>query len=153
LCQTEKFISELLSKIIGLRSANIRVEKITSLIYSNHTDQITQYLEETMGDDIKIFSGGDTSFAKDKATSIIYKFTNQPAENLYKEIEKAIQQADANETDKEDAQDNLNKIGKELEKPKPDKSRLSRLWNGIADAIPQIAVKLPWDEMIKKVLP
>jgi len=106
-----------------------------------------------MGDDIKIFSGGDTAFSKDKGTSIIYKFTNQPAENLYKELAKAIQQADANETDKEDAQDNLKKIGKELEKPKPDKSRLTRLWNGIVAAIPQIAVKLPWEEMIKKVLP
>ena len=149
--QANAMLSQFMTKLI--EQPKIMTGDIEGQICFNPTDAITQNLEAPMGDDIKIFSGGDTSFAKDHGTSIIYKFTNQPAETLYKEIEQAIQQADANETDKEDAQDNLNKIGKELEKPKPDKSRLTRLWDGIVAAIPQIAVKLPWDEMIKKVLP
>ncbi|MEE4358858.1 MAG: COR domain-containing protein [Desulfococcaceae bacterium] len=95
------------------------------------------------GDKINISSGGDASFAKDRGKSLI----NRP-EIIIKEIERVIHHSRADGEDREDAEDNLIKIEKELNKNNPNPKRLNRFWNRIIDVVPEAEGKVSWDKVI-----
>jgi hypothetical protein len=97
-----------------------------------------------VGENINIHSGGDTVFAKDEATASIVKINIQAANDLFNKISEAIKKSNSSYVNKEKAKKQLDKIGKELKKEKPDKVRLERCWSYIVKAIPKVAKVVPW---------
>ncbi|MCP4347002.1 MAG: hypothetical protein GY795_15920 [Desulfobacterales bacterium] len=106
---------------------------------------------EIRGDKTNI-EGKDIAFAKDQATASPMKFSSNAAQNVYNEIAKAIRESNGDNANVENAREQLDRMGKELQKTEIEKGRLESCWNYIVNAIPEVAKVVPWEKLIEKVL-
>jgi hypothetical protein len=116
--------------------------------------------DQIMGD--KIHVGGNAigsaigRRASVKANDIIAQVQQSGMDNDLKEkLAKAAEIIDAlevSEDDKADATDNLAKLSEEMQKEKPEPSRIRRLWNGIKEIAPTAASLLASAVSIAKLL-
>ena len=105
-----------------------------------------------MGDIIESkYQRGDITIVKDQATIGTFKYVNKAAEDLVKQIQKAIKDSKATDADKSKAKSQLQEIDDELQKSAPEKTRLAKYWEYITKYLPDLAKSVPWKKLIEKI--
>ncbi len=137
-----------------LQDKNVQIDKFFHIVQEavQNKQPINLSQETATGDNIKITSGNNSHFAKDNGTLTITDFSNQTIQNLCSEIDEAIEKSESSDADKQDAKEQLEKIGNELQRPEPDKGRIERCLAYIAQTIPDAAKVVSWKELIEKTL-
>jgi uncharacterized protein YjbI with pentapeptide repeats len=117
---------------------------ISTLIDQSQTINVEriEHMGNTFGN---IQSDRDIIIATDQGTINV-------TQDVINRISKTISESDSSPDYKQDAQQQLDNINKELNKPEPDKSRIKRCYDYVVGVIPRVAEVVPWGKLIEKTL-
>jgi uncharacterized protein YjbI with pentapeptide repeats len=95
---------------------------------------------------------GNIAVVKGQANIKEMNSINITAEKLIREIDRSIRESQGNESDKINAEKQLDKIREELKQHAPEKGRLERYWRNLIKSLPEVAKHIPWKDIIAKII-